>query len=446
MLRNGDTLETKLDLIAARARQDPSCKFTSLAYLLDEEFLAACYGALKKKKAPGVDGVTVEEYGKNLEKNLQDLVRRMKAKRYYPQPVRRVYIPKRDGSKLRPLGIPAVEDKIVQMGMAKILEAIFEGDFLSVSYGFRPHQGCHNALQAFDEVMFTRPVSFVIEVDIKGYFDHIDHKWLMECLRQRISDPSFLSLIWRTLKAGVLEEGQWRETEAGSPQGGIVSPILSNVFLHYVLDLWFEKKLKKTMKGYAKLIRYADDFIICRQYRWQAKVILEELKRRLTKFGLSTAEEKTHIRSFGRFAYDNARKEGHKADTVEFLGFTHFCAKTSGGKFRLGRRTNGKRFRGHLKAMNLWLKQVRNEMPLPEWWGLLRQKMTGYYQYYAVSRNGPSVKRYYAWVLMMTYKPWNYRSQKRSGTWPDFWRRLRLFPLPLPRIVHSWAPSIARGV
>lgn len=318
-------METKLDLIAKQAHGNPACRFTSLAYLLSEGFLTACYeGLKKKKKASGVDGVSVEEYGKDLSKNLQGLVSRMKAKQYYPQPVRRVYIPKRDGSKLRPLGIPAVEDKIVQKGVARILEAIYEQDFLEVSYGFRPGRGCHDALRVFDRAVMSRPVSYVIEVDIKGYFDHLSHTWLAAFLRHRISDPSFLSLIVRMLKAGVMEEETWTATEEGSPQGGNVSPILSNVYLHYVLDLWFEKKLKKSLKGYAELIRYADDFVICCQYGWEAERILTELKGRLAKFGLTIAEEKTHIRAFGRFAYDQAKKTGRGADTVEFLGFTHY--------------------------------------------------------------------------------------------------------------------------
>ena len=243
-------LETKLTLIAKRAKAEPKLRFTTLAHLLDEKFLAECYGELKRGKASGIDGVSVEEYGKGLEEKLKGLVGRMKAKQYRPQAVRRVYIPKGNG-KLRPLGIPAAEDKVVQVGVAHILEAIFEGDFLDVSHGFRPGRGSHDALEAYDRMVKTKPVSYVIEVDIKGYYDHIDHGWLMKCLEQRIADPSFLRLIGRTLKAGVMEEGVRSETEMGAPQGGIVSPILSNIYLHYVLDLWFERKLKKSLKGYA---------------------------------------------------------------------------------------------------------------------------------------------------------------------------------------------------
>jgi group II intron reverse transcriptase/maturase len=428
-------LETKLDLIAKRAKEEPNVRFTTLAHLLNEEYLAECYGELKRRKASGIDGVSVEEYGEGLEEKLKGLVNRMKAKQYRPQAVRRVYIPKGNGT-LRPLGIPAVEDKVVQMGLARILEAIFEGDFLDVSHGFRAGRGCHDALRAYDRMVMTKPVSYVIEVDIKGYYDHIDHGWLMKCLEQRIADPSFLSLIGRTLKAGVMEEGVRSETEMGAPQGGIVSPILSNIYLHYILDLWFERKLKKSLKGFAELIRYCDDFVIGCQYEWEAEEILAELKERLKKFGLEVSEEKTRIVEFGRFARERAEKRGVKAGTVEFLGFTHFCATSRSGRFIVGRRTSGKRFRAKLVAMNQWLKGVRNMIALADWWRVLRWKLNGHYQYYGVTGNWRGISRFYQEVLRMTYKWWNRRSQKRSGDWEEFQRRLQWNPLPKPRIAH----------
>lgn len=429
-------MKTKLELISERARREGKCRFTSLSHLLNESFLAKCYKELKRKKAPGVDGVSVEEYGKELENNLQVLVKRMKGMKYYPQPVRRVYIPKGNG-KLRPLGIPAVEDKVVQMGISKILEAIFENDFLDVSYGFRPGRSCHDALKAFDRAVMRKPVSYVIEVDIRGYYDHIDHQWLMTCLKQRISDTSLLGLIWRNLKAGVFEEGRTIKTEKGAPQGGIMSPILSNIYLHYILDLWFEKKLKKSLKGHAELIRYADDFVICCQYKREAHSILKELKDRLAKFGLEIAEEKTRVEKFGRFAKADAIKEGKKPATIELLGFTHFCSTSRNGKFIVGRRTSGKRFRNQLKEINEWLRKIRNACPLIDWWRVLRSKLTGYYQYFGVSGNYRSISNYYDKVLHIIYKWWNRRSQKRSGNWIKFQSLLGLYPLPKPRIVCS---------
>lgn len=428
-------LETKLDLIAKRAKAEPKTRFTTLAHLLNEEFLAECYGELKRGKATGVDGVSVAEYGEDLEEKLKGLVSRMKAKQYRPQAVRRVYIPKSNG-KLRPLGIPAVEDKVVQRGLTRILEAIYEGDFLDVSHGFRPGRGCHGALQSYDQMVMTKRVSYVIEVDIKGYYDHIDHGWLMKCLAQRIADPSLLSLIGRTLKVGVMEEGVRRETDTGAPQGGIVSPVLSNIYLHYILDLWFERKLKKGLKGYAQLIRYADDFIIGCEYGWEAQEILAELKERLKTFGLEVSEEKTRIVEFGRYAQERAEKRGEKAGTVEFLGFTHFCTKSRSGRFLVGRRTSGKRFRAKLVATNEWLKGVRNILPLADWWRILCWKLNGHYQYYGVTGNWRGISRFHQEVVRMTYKWWNRRSQKRSGDWEEFQRRLQWNPLPQPRLAH----------
>jgi group II intron reverse transcriptase/maturase len=246
---------TKLALIAERACREPQCQFISLAHLLDERFLADCYHRLGRDRASGVDGVTWKEYGEHLEENLRDLVARMKAKRYKPQPAKRVYIPKDEHSQ-RPLGLPALEDKIVQVGIALILEAIYEADFLDCSYGFRPGRGCHQALNAVDKTIMTQPVNHVIDADIKGFFDNVSHTWLEEFLQVRIKDASLLLLIRRFLKAGYLEAGQIVATEQGTPQGGNLSPMLSNVFLHYVLDLWFEKRMKRQVRGACFLVRW----------------------------------------------------------------------------------------------------------------------------------------------------------------------------------------------
>ena len=238
----------KLALIAERARREPRCQYTSLAHLLNERFLATCYHRLGRDRACGVDGVTWKEYGEHLDENLRDLVARMKAKRYWPQPAKRVYIPKDEHSQ-RPLGLPALEDKIVQKGIAEILTAIYEADFLDCSHGFRPGRGCHQAINAVDKTIMTQPINYVIDADIKGYFDSVSHSGLMQCLRVRIKDPSFLLLIERFLKAGYFEAGEIVATERGTPQGGNLSPMLSNVFLHYVLDLWFEKRIKRQVRG-----------------------------------------------------------------------------------------------------------------------------------------------------------------------------------------------------
>ena len=303
--RTGGQMTTELESLTLRAREDPKCKFTSLAHLLTEDFLKECFRELKRDKASGIDGVTVQEYGVNLEENLKGLVGRLKAKRYRPQPVRRVYVPKPDGSK-RGLGIPTVEDKIVQMGIKKILEAIFEVDFMDVSFGFRPNRSCHGALDVLDKTIMTRPVNYVVDMDIEKFFDTIDHGWLMRCLRERIRDTSLLRLIGRFLKAGVMEEGKYTEVDRGTPQGGIISPILANIYLHYILDLWFEKVVKKQFKGYAQLIRYGDDFIVCFQSGNEARTFEEQLGQRLDKFGLRIAEGKSRVIGFGRYEWEKA--------------------------------------------------------------------------------------------------------------------------------------------
>jgi retron-type reverse transcriptase len=258
ILRDGQEVSTKLRSVTQRAREDPKCKFTSLAHLLTADFLKECFRELKKDKAPGIDGVTVREYEAKLDENIGDLVARLKVKQYRPQPVKRGYIPKSNGER-RPLGIPAIEDKSVQMALKKILEAIFEEDFCDVSYGFRPNRSCHDALDMVDKTIMTQPVNYVVDMDIAKFFDTVDHHCLMECLNQRIVDPSLLRIIVRFLKSGVMEDGTYQETDRGTPQGGILSPVLANIYLHYVLDLWFEQEMKKQLNGFAQLVRYADD-------------------------------------------------------------------------------------------------------------------------------------------------------------------------------------------
>ena len=321
------------------SREDSACKFTSLAHLLTADFLTECFRKLKKDKAPGVDGVTWRTYEENLDENTEDLVTRLIAKQYRPQPVERAYIPKSNGER-RPLGIPALEDKIVQLAIKKILEAISEVDFCDVSYGFRPNRSCHDALDMVDMIIMTIPVNSVVDMDITKFFDMVDHECMMECLKQRVADPSLLRIIARFLKAGVMEEGKYLETDKGTPQGGLLSPILANIYLHYALDLWFEKEVKKQLKGFAQLIRYADDFIVCFQYGSEARAFGKALRERLAKFGLTISEEKSRIIKFGRYACQQARNRGKKSATFDFIGFTLYCDKTRNGKFKVGRKTS----------------------------------------------------------------------------------------------------------
>jgi len=429
------TLNT-LALITERARQEPKCRFTSLAHLLNAEFLADCYRRLGRDRASGMDGVSWEAYGQGLEENLEGLVQRMKAKQYKPQPSRRVYIPK-DAHTERPLGLPALEDKIVQKGIALILEAIYEADFLDCSYGFRPNRSCHQALNAVDKVIMTKPINHVVEADIKGFFDNVSHCWLMRCLEVRIKDPSFLLLIRRFLKAGYVEGWQFVETDEGTPQGGNLSPVLSNVFLHYVLDLWFEKVVKPGCRGACYLVRYADDFVCMVQYQEDAQAIEEALRERFRKFELELHPEKTRVMSFGRYEPENARRQERKANTFDFLGLTHYCGESRRGKFIVGRKTSRKKFRMKCRAMNAWLKSIRNVTGVKEWWPILAAKLRGHYQYYGVSGNMRSVRKFQAIVLRLVLKWLNRRSQKKSFNWPGYLEYVRRYPLPIPRIVHN---------
>ncbi len=426
----------KLALISERAQREPRYQFTCLAHLLNIGFLKECYYSLGKDRASGIDGVSWKEYGKQLEDNLNNLVVRMKVKRYKPQPVKRVYIPKNEHEK-RPLGLPALEDKIVQKGISRILEAIYEADFLDCSYGFRPNRNCHLAINAVDKTIMAKPINHIIEADIKGYFDNVSHEWMMKFLQVRIKDPSFLLLIRRFLKAGYVEAGKIVATEQGTPQGGNLSPMLSNIFLYYVLDLWFEKIIKPHARGVCHLVRYADDFICMVQYADDAQHIEQALRERFVKFDLELHPEKTRVISFGRYERENAKRQNRKANTFDLLGFTHYCDISRKGRFLVGRKTSCKKFRMKCKEMNDWLRRIRNFKKSKEWWPILQAKLRGHYQYYGVSGNIRSLERYYWLTVRMTLKWLNRRSQRKSFSWKKFEKYLEHYPLPKPKIVHK---------
>jgi RNA-directed DNA polymerase len=426
----------KLALLAERARREPQRQFTSLAHLLNERFLAACYYRLGRDRASGVDGVTWKEYGEHLEENLRDLVTRMKAKRYQPQPAKRAYIPK-DEHTQRPLGLPALEDKIVQKGIAEILSAIYEADFLDCSYGFRPKRGCHQAINAVDKMIMQQPINHVIDADIKAYFDSVSHAGVMKCLQVRVKDPSFLLLIERFLKAGYFEAGEIFETEQGTPQGGNLSPALSNIFLHYVLDLWFEKRVKRQVLGVCFLVRYADDFICMTQHAEDAQSILQAIRERFAQFDLELHPEKTRVIRFGKSEWMQAQREQRRPSTFDFLGFTHYCDRSRRGRFMVGRKTSRKKFRKKSRELNEWLKAVRNRCPVKEWWPVLKAKLRGHYQYYGISGNTRALRQFYRLVVRLAWTWLNRRSQRQSFTWEQYWTYLNRYPLPEPRIVHN---------
>ncbi len=432
---------TTLALISQRARQEPHFVFTSLAHLLNEEFLGECYRSLGKERACGIDGRSWQEYGEHLDANLTDLVACLKAKRYQPLPAKRVYIPKNEHEK-RPLGLPALEDKIVQKGIARILEAIYEADFCDGSYGFRPQRSCHQALKAVDETIMRKPVHYVIEADIKGFFDHVSHDWMMQFLRVRVRDSSLLLLIQRFLKAGYMESGQWHPTEEGTPQGGNLSPLLANIFLHYVLDLWFERKVKPTVGGTCVLVRYADDFVCLVQDRRDAENLEKRLRERFAKFGLTLHPEKTRTISFGRYERDNARRQGRKAHTFDFLGFTHYAGRSRKGNFLLGRKTSRKKFRKACHEIHTWLKQVRNLRRLSVIWEELAAQLRGHYGYYGVQGNSRMLQKF-GYVVIRAVQKWlRRRSQRRPFTWQHLNDYLTHYPLPRPRIVYWMSPPL----
>ena len=433
------TTATKLTLITKRSTEKPQEKFTSLIHHLnDVAFLHGCYLELKNGKAPGLDHRTKESYTEEEIKGaIAEVIAKLKQKRYRPQPVKRVYIAKANG-KQRPLGLPTVTDKIVQLGMKKILEAIFEPAFLGCSYGFRPNRGCHQAIKAGYRMIMTKPVNWIIDVDVESFFDTVDHRWLMKCVTQKVNDPNFNRLIIRFLKAGVVEEGVRRETEQGTPQGGILSPLLANIYLHYVLDLWFERVEKRQVQGYGELIRYADDFIIGAQTREEAEQILADLRTRFQKFNLVLSPEKTTIIEFGRFARENRRKRGERTpDAFDFLGFTHYCSTSQKGNFLVKYKTADTRSRKHRKDMNQWLKSTRNRPKLKVIWKLLAAKLRGHYQYYGISSNIASINAHYYWTQRLTFKWLNRRSQKQSFNWTTFAQYLTRYPLPTPALAFN---------
>lgn len=430
-----DTWE-KLSLISEHAKREPQLQFTSLAHLLNRDFLRDCYNSLNRNKAVGIDGVCWREYGAKLDDNVEGLITRMKHKKYKPIPARRVYIPKNEKEK-RPLGIPALENKIVELGITRILQSIYEEDFLECSFGFRPKRNCHRAINRVDKLIMTKQVNHIVEADIKGFFDNVSHEELMKFLEIRIVDRSLLELIRRFLKAGYVDDGLLVRSESGTPQGSILSPMLANIFLHYVLDTWFNKTVKSSVRGFCELVRYADDFVCVVQYAEDAQRIEEALKSRFERYGLEIHPDKSRAFSFGRFEMENAKKQNRRANTFDFLGFTHYCDKSRKERFKVGRKTSRMKFKAKCKDMNLWLKSIRNLVKTKEWWKVLRTKLQGHYQYYGVSGNMPSITKFFTITVRLVHKWLNRRSQKKRMSWSKLNDYLICYPLPKPSIKHS---------
>jgi RNA-directed DNA polymerase len=432
-------MTTRLARFTRKAREEPRERFNALMGLVfDPEGLHASFERQNGRKAPGVDGIRKADDAVGLEDRIDDLSGRLRRMGYRPNPARRAYIPKGDG-RYRPLGVPCFEDRLVQDRLSLVLQAIWEPEFLDCSYGFRPGRGAHDALRRVAEVMTLERTQWVVEADIKGFFDHVGHSHLVRFLEHRIADPNLLRLIQRFLKAGVMEDGAFRASDEGTPQGGLVSPVLSNIYLHYVLDLWFEKRFVKSCQGKAFLVRYADDFIACFEREADARRFRLELTDRLSAFDLEVEPSKTAMLRFGSEAQRDCHQDGRpRPEVFNFLGFTHFVARSRRGRFMVGRQTEGKRFRGKLKALNKRLRALRaaggNRMV-----EFIRQHLEGHIQYYGVSGNTRRVTSYIYFASRLLFKWLNRRSQSRSLTWDRFGEVI-VRRLPRGRILHNLYP------
>jgi RNA-directed DNA polymerase len=432
----GVSVPSALDRVRRVAQQDKDARFVSLLHHVDVDRLRAAYWALEPKAAPGVDGVMWEDYGQNLEGNLRDLHDRVHRGAYRARPSRRVYIPKPDGRQ-RPLGIASLEDKILQRAVVEVLSAVYETDFLGFSYGFRHGRRQHDALDALAVGIEKRKVNWILDADICGFYDSIDHEWLLKFLEHRIADRRVLRLIRKWLKAGVIEQGEWSETTEGALQGASASPLLSNVYLHYVFDLWAHQWRKRNARGDVVLVRFADDYAVGFQYRDDAERFLAELRDRFAKFGLELNAEKTRLIEFGRFAAQKRKQRGlGKPETFNFLGFTHVCGKTRSGSFALRRITIAKRKRAKLRHVKEEL-AYRRFRPIPEQGRWLASIVRGHCAYYAVPGNYDAVDAFCAEVTKLWYRALRRRSQRTSLTWVRM-SRIQARWLPPAKIMHPW--------
>jgi len=420
-------MQTSLQEIARKAKQEKNYRFGNVYGLIDKEALYLAWKDINKKAAAGADRVTAKEFEKKLNSNLVELLDELKSKRYKAKLVRRVNIPKGKG-KTRPLGIPALRDKIVQRAVASILEAIYEQDFLKSSYGYRPSVGAQKAVKELTKEIQGK-YSYIVEADIKGFYNNIDHDWLMEMLKLRIKDGALLRLIKKWLKAGVMEtDGKITHPITGCPQGGIISPVLANIYLHYVLDLWFEKVVKPRSEGESYICRYADDFICAFRYKQDAERFYKALGKRLNKFNLEVAEEKTNIISFTRFRkYENT--------SFEFLGFEYRWKVSHKGKDIIVRNTSRNKMRKSIIAFKDWCKENRDNR-LKKIVGMMNAKLRGYFNYYGVIGNGKGINEFYKRAIGILYKWLNRRSQRKSFNWQEFKEKMKWYGLIKPRITE----------
>jgi RNA-directed DNA polymerase len=426
---------TKLKRIAWLSSQSSGRVFNNLMHLINPESLKDCFRELDGKKAVGADGISKDMYGENLEGNLQDLIARMKRMAYRPGPVREVLIPKPDKPDARrPLGISNLEDKLVQKMTQKILESIYEPLFLECSYGFRAGRGCHDAIRALHNYLYKNNVEIVIDLDISNFFGTVSHSALDSILRGKITDKTFMRYIHRMFKAGVLKDNELTVSDEGVMQGSICSPVLSNIYAHYVLDNWFEKVVKKHCKGKVELFRYCDDGVICCQFKTDAERIRRALSKRLAKFNLRLNEDKTHCVSFAK----QKQCQGNKQGTFDFLGFTFYLSKSRQGVVIPKVKTSRKRLRSKLKAITVWIKANRNKMRLMQIWKPVQAKLRGHIQYYGVSFNLAGISQFLYECKRILFKWLNRRSQRKSFDWQKFQLFMDRHPLPPLKVCHKF--------
>jgi group II intron reverse transcriptase/maturase len=432
-------METKLARISQMSRENPTMIFTSIGHLINKEMLKSCHEAMDGNKAKGIDGVSKADYEEHLDENLDRLIDRLKRKAYHPQPARRVEIPK-DNGKTRPLSIYCYEDKLVQEALKRILEAVFEPMFYDEMMGFRPNRNCHMALRKLNVMLEKEYTNYVLDADIKGFFDHLDHGWIIRFVESRIKDPNIIRLIRVMLRAGIMKDYVFEETEEGSGQGSVCSPILANIYMHYVLVWWFKEKIQPKARGFCGLVVYADDFVVCFQHKDEAQAFYKMLGDRMEHFGLALEKDKSRLIEFGRFAESNRerRKEG-KPETFTFLGFTHYCSQSRNGKFRVKRKTSKKKFNKKVKEMD---REIRDRLivcgfPVPEVIKWLNQVLVGYFHYYGITDNIMMLYRFMRRIEELLFKWLNRRSQKRSFRWKNFNDLLKDFPLIRPKIYVS---------
>jgi len=422
-------MKTELSAIAIKATSHPEHRFQNLYGLLDSDLLYQSWGQLNKQAAAGIDGITIPKYQSRLPENIKRLEEELRDKKYRSSDIKRVFIPKANG-KQRPLGLPTVDDKIVQQSVSQILQSIWEQDFLRNSYGYRPNKSAHQAVLSLGLNLQYKGYGYIVEADIKGFFDNMNHDWLIRMLKQRIDDKALLSLIKQWLKARVkTADGKVSKPDSGTPQGGVISPVLANIYLHYALDLWFEKAVKLKMKGRTMLIRYADDFVVAFQFKEDAERFYKVLPKRLNKFGLDVAPEKTHLKRFSRFHPGKKRN-------FQFLGFEFYWSLDVRGEPRLRRRTARKKQKSAMSEFYQWIKFNRSK-PLREFMPVLKRKLIGFRNYFGLPDNSHSLSHLNNYVLHSLYKWLNRRSQRRSYNWSSFLDMLRYFQVAPMRVRKS---------